>query len=120
VDELLAKLHALYGQKWVNHVSGIPYEALRQTWAEALDGWTKAQAKRALDVCAQTMRWPPSVPDFTMALDDGSNAEQRAFRRQLEAADDAQKALPRETWAETRERGRQHLDALRQQLRGAA
>lgn len=116
MDELLAKMHATWGQKWVNHVAGIPYDALRQTWAEALDGWTKPQAKRALDVCAQTMRWPPAVPDFLMALDDGSNAEQRAFRAALKAGDEAQKALPKETWAETRERGKQALKGVKAAL----
>lgn len=116
MDELLAKLHALYGQKWVNHVSGIPYDALRQTWAEALDGWTKDQAKRALDVCAKTMKWPPSVPDFVMALDDGSTAEQRAFRSALKAADAAHLALPKETWAETRAKGLEALKGLKAQL----
>jgi hypothetical protein len=119
VDELLAKLHAIYGQKWSNHVSGIPYEALRQTWAEALNGWTKAQAKQALDVCARRMHWPPAVPDFVTALDDGSNPEQRAFARQLAADDEAQRSLPRETWAETRERGRASLKALKDAIKGA-
>lgn len=119
MDELLAKLHALYGQKWVSHVAGIPYAALRETWAEALDGWTKAQAKQALDICTRTMCWPPSVPDFISALDDGATSEQRAFQARLRAEDEAAKALPAETWAERRERGKTSLRELRAQLERA-
>jgi hypothetical protein len=65
------------------------------------------------------MRWPPAVPDFVLALDDGSTAEQRALRAQLQAADEVQQALPAETWAERRERGKASLRELRSQLKSA-
>ena len=99
IDELLAKLHAIYGQKWQNHVSGIPYEALRSTWGEALAGWSKADAKRAIDHCAQTMPWPPALPDFIAAKRAGETQEQRAFAARAESE---QLALPSRTWAESR------------------
>lgn len=100
---MLAKLHAIYGQKWQNHVSGIPYEALRSTWGEAIAGWSKADAKRALDHCTQTMPWPPALPDFLAAKRAGMTDEQRAF---FARADSEQLSLPSRTWAETREQYR--------------
>jgi hypothetical protein len=99
IDELLAKLHAVYGQKWQNHVSGIPYEALRSTWGEALAGWSRADAKRAIDHCVQTMPWPPALPDFIAAKRSGETAEQRAFFARANAE---QLSLPSRTWAESR------------------
>ena len=99
IDELLAKLHAVYGQKWQNHVSGIPYEALRSTWGEAISGWSKADAKRALDHCTQTMSWPPALPDFLAAKRAGMTDEQRVF---FARAESEQLALPSKTWAESR------------------
>jgi hypothetical protein len=102
IDELLAKLHAVYGQKWQNHVSGIPYEALRSTWGEAIAGWSKADAKRAIDHCVQTMPWPPALPDFIAAKRAGMTDEQRAQAARLEQADADRLALPTRTWAESR------------------
>lgn len=96
---MLAKLHAVYGQKWQNHVSGIPYEALRSTWGEAISGWSKADAKRALDHCTQTMSWPPALPDFLAAKRAGMTDEQRVF---FARAESEQLALPSKTWAESR------------------
>lgn len=99
IDELLAKLHTIYGQKWQNHVSGIPYEALRSTWGEAISGWSRADAKRAIDHCTQTMVWPPALPDFLAAKRAGMTDEQRVF---FARAESEQLALPSRTWAETR------------------
>lgn len=112
IDELLAKLHSIYGQKWNNHVSGIPYEALRSTWGEALAGWSKADAKRALDHCMNTMPWPPALPDFLTAKRAGMTDEQRAQAARLAQADADRLALPSRTSAEARAEGRRQAREL--------
>lgn len=120
IDELLAKLHAIYGQSWVRHMDGVPYAAQRATWGEALAHWTKADAKAALDHCRDTMPFPPTLPEFIAARRAGSTAEQRAFAARVAA--DAQLALPSKTWAERRAEGRAAMAGLMSRLaeRGSA
>ena len=113
IDELLVKLHAIYGAKWERHIEHVPYPALRATWADALAGWTKADAKTALDYCAQNSPWPPSVPDFVAARNQGQTEEQRAAHARLIEADAERKRLPAGTWAEQRTAAAEHIDAAR-------
>ena len=120
IDELLAKLHAIYGMKWTNHVGAVPYEALRSTWGEAMAGWTKLEAKRALDYCRDTMPWPPALPDFIAARRAGMTDEQAAFQARLDESNQERLALPSKTWAERKAEGARACREIMAKLRQGA
>lgn len=94
--------------------------ALKGEWQLGLDGLSGEQIGRAIKHCRKHCAWPPSIAEFRKAATGGANAEQAVFAARLRAADEAQKALPKETWAETRERGRAQLGELKLSLRGAS
>jgi hypothetical protein len=120
-DALMAKFFSIWPGKWSDAVAlagGL--EVVSEEWRVGLAGMSGEDIKRALEVCRTTMTWPPSIAEFRAAASDGSTPEQKAFQRRARESDEAQAALPAETWAETRERGKAHLAALRGALSGVA
>lgn len=116
----MAKFGCIWGAKWQSHVEtcGGP-EAVAGEWQQGLAGMSGEQIKHALAHCRLQADWPPSIAEFRAAAHDGATAEQRAFQARLNAEDEASKALPAETWAESRNRGKAHLHALKAKLRGS-
>lgn len=106
--------------KWTNHVGAVPYEALRSTWGEAMIGWTKLEAKRALDYCRDTMPWPPALPDFIAARRAGMTDEQAALQARLDESDRERLALPSKTWAERKAEGARACREIMAKLRQGA
>lgn len=120
VDALMAKLGCIWGAKWQSHVDACGgLAAVAEEWRQGIEGMSGEQIKRALEYCRLNSAWPPSIAEFRAAAGDGSNAEQRAFQARQRAEDDATNALPAETWAEQRERGKAHLKALKATFRSA-
>jgi hypothetical protein len=78
---------------------------------------TGDEIKQAIAVCRAKCAWPPSIAEFREASSDGSTAEQAAMYARLAEADNEMKALPSETWAETKARGAAKLAELLAQLR---
>jgi len=88
-------------------------DGVTEEWRTGLDGMDGEAIKQALEHCRRNCAWPPSIAEFRAAGTDGSTAEQRAFQA---LAAEQQAALPSETWAEIRERGKAELAKLREQL----
>jgi hypothetical protein len=117
IDALMAKFARIWGPKWTDHVAASGgADAVAAEWRDGLAGMTGEQVRTSLDYCRANLTWPPSIAEFRQG---GVNAEQSAFLARLREADDAYKALPRETWAETKARGAAKLAELRAQLRKA-
>lgn len=117
----MAKFGCIWGAKWQDHVLACGgLAAVTTEWQQGLEGMSGEGIKHALSHCRQQLAWPPSIAEFRSAAYDGATAEQRAFQARVRAEDDAIKALPAETWADARERGRAHLQALKATLRSAS
>jgi len=85
---------------------------------EGLEGMTGDQIKRALAESRKACAWPPSIAEFRKLGigPDDMTVEQRALYMAARASDEAYKALPRETWAETKGRGKKALQGLRDSM----
>jgi hypothetical protein len=117
----MAKFGCIWGAKWQSHVDACGgLASVAEEWQQGIEGMSGEQIKRALSQCRLNSAWPPSIAEFRAAAGDGSTDEQRAFQARQRAEEDAIKALPAETWAEARERGRAHLQALKAKLRGSS
>ena len=118
VDALFDRFHRIWAQKWDDQIAVIGVSEMRSEWIEGLDGMTGDQIKRALDEARKTCTWPPSIAEFRKLGigPDDMTAEQKALYLAAKASDDAYKALPKETWAETKGRGKKALEGLRESL----
>jgi hypothetical protein len=115
----MARFGSIWGAKWQSHVEACGGLAVvAAEWQQGIEGMSGEQIKHALNRCRRENAWPPSIAEFRAAADDGATPEQRAFQARLRAEEEATKALPAETWAERRERGKAHLRALRASLKG--
>ncbi len=119
-DTLLVRFHGIWGKAWVDHIAGLPYEVLAQSWSEGLTGLSAQQIKTGLTQVTLHCKWPCAIAEFRAAClpkPDERTAEQRAFAASADT--DQSRRLTNGTWAERRQVGLQHLDALKASLRGA-
>jgi hypothetical protein len=118
IDALFARFKRIWAEKWTDHVqaSGGPAD-LAQEWREGLAGMSGDQIKTAIEYCREKHAWPPSIAEFRAAASGGSTPEQRVMAARLREADQAQRALPAETWADTKARGTARLSELKEHLR---
>lgn len=120
IDALMARFGRIWGSRWLDQVEACGgIESVSEEWQQGLAGLNGEQIKRALERCRQSSTWPPSIAEFRQAGGDGFTPEQRAFMRRLAEQDAATRRLPRETWADQRERGKAHLRAIKATLNGA-
>lgn len=117
----MAKFGCIWGTKWQSHVETCGGLArVAEEWQQGIADMSGEDIKHALTHCRLNATWPPSIAEFRAAAHDGASAEQRAFNARLRAQDEAIKALPSKTWAEQREIGKAHLQALKAKLRGSS
>ncbi len=64
VESLLARMLAIYGQKFRSQWADGPAEAMRETWAVALGRFDGERIKWALEQMIATCPWPPTLPEF--------------------------------------------------------
>ena len=64
VESLLARMLAIYGQKFRSQWADVPAESMRETWAVALGRFDGERIKWALDQMIATCPWPPTLPEF--------------------------------------------------------
>lgn len=64
VESLLARMLAIYGQKFRSQWADVPAESMRKTWAVALGRFDRERIKWALDQMIATCPWPPTLPEF--------------------------------------------------------
>ena len=118
-DALMTKFGAIYGAKWHDNVIACGgLDSVTAEWQHGLSGLSGEQIKRAIEHCRINHAWPPSIAEFRAAATDNSTPEQRAFRKRLADGNAAMRALPKETWAETRARGAARLAELIAMLEG--
>jgi len=103
----------IWPKQWPELVDRVDPDLLAEQWRQGIAGLTGDQIKAGIEHCIKHRPFPPTIADFRADCHRGMNAEQRAF-----AARAAQPPprLPRETWAETRERGRRHLQHIKSVL----
>lgn len=105
IKALFGRFALIWPRDWASIVERTgDLEALRQEWAEGLEGMSGEQIKAAIARCRATLQWSPTIAEFRKAgITD--TPEQRAFQARLaqQAADRA--ALPSRTWAETKAAG---------------
>ncbi|MBK1709819.1 hypothetical protein [Marichromatium gracile] len=125
LDGLFALFAVCWPKDWLDRVTlagGV--ERLASEWGKGLAGIGLEQFKRGVSYARRHYDYAPSIAKFRRAclgLEDGqggSNAEQRARDALMARQRAEQAALPNGTWAERRERGRQHLAGLRAALGG--
>lgn len=63
VDRLFARLHAMYGARWLDLWTHIPLPAVKAVWAEGLAGYSSDQIRAGL-AAASAKGYPPSLPEF--------------------------------------------------------
>ncbi len=64
VESLLARMLAIYGQKFRSQWADVPAESMRETWAVALGRFDGERIKWALEQMIATCPWPPTLPEF--------------------------------------------------------
>ena len=64
VESLLARMLAIYGQKFRSQWADVPAESMRETWAVVLGRFDGERIKWALDQMIATCPWPPTLPEF--------------------------------------------------------
>ena len=63
VEKLFARMHALYGIKFLEQWTGIDIEAVQRQWGIALGKMTSEQIRRGI-VLMETCDLPPTLPQF--------------------------------------------------------
>lgn len=117
VDALFARFARIWPQSWAKTLRVANRDGMADEWAQGLAGLTGNEIAHGIGKARAECQWPPSIAEFRALCLDGANAEQRAFSARV--ADDAHKALPAKTWAETREIGARACQTLLDELRGA-
>ena len=75
VESLLARMLAIYGQKFRSQWADVPAESMRETWAVALGRFDGERIKWALDQMIATCPWPPTLPEFAALCRQAPRAE---------------------------------------------
>lgn len=109
VESLLARMLAIYGQKFRAQWADVPPEAMRETWAVALGRFDGERIKWALDQMIAACPWPPTLPEFVslcrqaprrepVALPAPTPTEQQRAARAEQMAGGAFAAKPPGKW----------------------
>ena len=65
IERLFDRLSGFYGSKFGEMWRGCDIESVKQTWAEALAGYTPEEIRAGLDACLSRI-FPPTLPEFRM------------------------------------------------------
>lgn len=109
VESLLARMLAIYGQKFRAQWADVPPESMRETWAVTLGRFDGERIRWALEQMVATCPWPPTLPEFVAlcrqapraeppALPAPTPTEQQRAARVEELAGGAFKARPPGRW----------------------
>lgn len=118
IETLFARFSAIWPEKMADRLSTFDRSAIVEEWRLGLAGLSGAEIRNGIDRARRECTWPPEIAEFRALATDHANAEQRAFATRLRLDCDSARALPAETWAQRRERGRRHLSDLRAALKG--
>ncbi|RNE89859.1 hypothetical protein [Marichromatium sp. AB31] len=119
IDGLFAKFAICWPRDWHDRVALAGADRLAGEWGEGLAGLKPEQLDRGIRYAREHYDWAPSIAKFRRACLEGDSTPEQRAREALMARQRAeQAALPNGTWAEQRERGRQHLAGLRAALGG--
>lgn len=64
IERLFARFGAIYGAKFVQAWAGIDAEEMKRVWGESLARFDPHQVGRAIEFCANHVKYPPTLPQF--------------------------------------------------------
>lgn len=64
VESLLARMLAIYGNRFQAQWADVPPASMRESWAATLGRFTGEQIKWALEQMVDSCPWPPTLPEF--------------------------------------------------------
>ena len=64
IDALFTKFETMYGQQFIDKWKNCNVDQVKQTWAEELGSLNGETIKAGIEVCKDTCKFPPSLPEF--------------------------------------------------------
>ena len=65
IELLFLKLSAIYGITWRNLYKSSDFLAFaKDEWLDALGDFTEAEIHKAINICAEHNKYPPTLPEF--------------------------------------------------------
>jgi hypothetical protein len=64
IERLFARFAAVYGAKFANAWAGADPDEMKRAWSERLCRFDPNQVGKALEICENSVKFPPTLPEF--------------------------------------------------------
>ena len=103
IDRLFLRMASFYGKHWLDMWIDIPMDSVKAEWQAKLSGMPSKTVFRAVDYCADNVKFPPSLPEFMQLCKANTPSE-------------ITKALPRHFTDEELEANKKKLEKINSDL----
>lgn len=64
IDRLFLRMASFYGKHWLDMWADVPVDSVKAEWQAKLSGMSSKTVFKAVDYCADNLRFPPTLPEF--------------------------------------------------------
>lgn len=84
IDRLFLRMASFYGKHWLDMWTDIPVDSVKHEWQSKLTGMSSKTVFKAVDYCADNLRFPPTLPEFVQLCKANTPQEMtKAISRQF-------------------------------------
>lgn len=84
IDRLFLRMASFYGKHWIDMWSDVPVDSVKAEWQLKLSGMSSKAVFKAVDYCADHLRFPPTLPEFVQLCKASTPSEMtKAIGRQF-------------------------------------